>query len=50
MGAWESTDMVKRYAQLAPKQFRKHAEVVDVLLLPDTNLTQSENKQIRKLT
>ena len=50
MGAWESTEMVKRYAHLAPEQFRKHAEVVDVLLLPDTNLTQSENQQIRKLT
>ncbi|MCP5246320.1 MAG: site-specific integrase [Burkholderiales bacterium] len=50
MGAWESTEMVKRYAHLAPEQFRKHAEVVDVLLLTDTNLTQSENQQIRKLT
>jgi len=50
MGAWESTEMVKRYAHLAPEQFRKHAEVVDVLLLPDTNLTQSENQEIRKLT
>lgn len=50
MGAWESTEMVKRYAHLAPEQFRKHAEVVDALLLSDTNLTQSENHQIRKLT
>ena len=50
MGAWESTEMVKRYAHLAPEQFKKHAEVVDVLLLPDTNLTQSENQEIRKLT
>ena len=50
MGAWESTEMVKRYAHLAPEQFRKHAEVVDVLLLPDTNLTQSKNQEIRKLT
>jgi integrase len=50
MGAWESTEMVKRYAHLAPEQFKKHAEVVDVLLLPDTNLTQSENQQIRKPT
>lgn len=39
MGAWESTEMVKRYAHLAPEQFRKHAMVVDELL-NDTILTQ----------
>jgi integrase len=50
MGAWESTEMVKRYAHLAPEQFKKHAGVVDKLLLTGTNLTQSENQQIRKLT
>lgn len=44
MGAWESTEMVKRYAHLAPEQFRKHAEVVNGLLRTDTNLTQSENQ------
>ena len=49
MGAWESTEMVKRYAHLAPEQFRKHAIVVDELF-SDTNLTQSENLKIRKLT
>lgn len=49
MGAWESTEMVKRYAHLAPEQFRKHAMVVDELI-NDTNLTQSENLKIRKLT
>lgn len=32
MGAWQSTDMVRRYAHLAPEQFRKHAMVVDHLL------------------
>ena len=42
MGAWESTEMVKRYAHLAPEQFRKHAMVVDELL-NDTILTQVEN-------
>jgi len=42
MGAWESTEMVKRYAHLAPEQFRKHAMVVDELL-NDTILTQREN-------
>ncbi|KIF82233.1 integrase [Noviherbaspirillum autotrophicum] len=32
MGAWESADMVRRYAHLAPEQFSQHAQVVDVLL------------------
>jgi len=41
MGAWESTEMVKRYAHLAPEQFRKHAMVVDELL-NDTILTQTK--------
>ncbi|MEQ1777396.1 MAG: tyrosine-type recombinase/integrase [Nitrosomonas sp.] len=42
IGAWESTEMVKRYAHLAPEQFRKHALVVDEIL-NDTILTQVEN-------
>ena len=42
MGAWESTEMVKRYAHLAPEQFRKHAMVVDEIL-NDTILTQVKN-------
>ncbi len=32
MGAWESSEMVRRYAHLAPEQFAKHAQVVDDLL------------------
>lgn len=32
MGAWESAEMVRRYAHLAPEQFRQHAQVVDDLL------------------
>lgn len=32
MGAWESSEMVRRYAHLAPEQFGKHAKVVDDLL------------------
>ncbi|TFW05785.1 site-specific integrase [Oxalobacteraceae bacterium OM1] len=32
MGAWESSEMVKRYAHLAPEQFAQHARVVDALL------------------
>ncbi len=32
MGAWESPEMVRRYAHLAPEQFMQHAKVVDELL------------------
>ena len=32
MGAWESPEMVRRYAHLAPEQFATHARVVDDLL------------------
>ena len=42
MGAWESTEMVKRYAHLAPEQLRKHAMAVDKIL-NDTILTQVES-------
>ena len=41
MGAWESSEMVRRYAHLAPEQFSKHARVVDDLL-NGTNLAQQE--------
>ncbi|WP_254776337.1 site-specific integrase [Nitrosomonas sp. Nm34] len=41
MGAWESAEMVRRYAHLAPEQFSQHARVVDNVL-NSTNLTQSE--------
>jgi integrase len=39
MGAWESPEMVRRYAHLAPEQFAKHARVVDDLL-NDTTAAQ----------
>ncbi len=32
MGAWESAEMVRRYAHLAPEQFSQHARVVDDML------------------
>jgi hypothetical protein len=32
MGAWESAEMVRRYAHLAPEQFAKHVRIVDDLL------------------
>jgi integrase len=42
MGAWESPEMVQRYAHLAPEQFAQHAQVVDDLLKV-TSTTQNEN-------
>ncbi|MXS76859.1 site-specific integrase [Nitrosomonas sp. JL21] len=41
MGAWESAEMVRRYAHLAPEQFAQHARVLDGMLNV-TNLTQSK--------
>ncbi|WP_256250779.1 site-specific integrase [Nitrosomonas sp. Nm51] len=41
MGAWESAEMVRRYAHLAPAQFSIHASVVDNML-NGTTLTQSK--------
>lgn len=32
MGGWESSEMVKRYAHLAPEQFAQYARIVDELL------------------
>ncbi|MBY0498521.1 MAG: tyrosine-type recombinase/integrase [Nitrosomonas sp.] len=49
MGAWESTEIVKRYAHLAPERFRRHAMVVDKLL-NDAILTQSVNQEFRNIT
>ena len=32
MGAWSSSEMVRRYAHLAPEQFQRYADVVDGLM------------------
>jgi integrase len=40
MGAWQSSEMVRRYAHLAPEQFKRHAEVVDDLMTGDTFTAQ----------
>jgi integrase len=45
MGAWESAEMVRRYAHLAPEQFARHAQVLDNLL-NDTKLTQPEEEKV----
>ncbi|GKS68612.1 site-specific recombinase XerD [Nitrosomonas sp. PY1] len=41
MGAWESAEMVRRYAHLAPEQFAQHARILDGVLNV-TNLAQSK--------
>jgi len=41
MGAWESAEMVRRYAYLAPEQFSQHARVLDGVLNV-TDLAQSK--------
>ena len=41
MGAWESAEMVRRYAHLAPEQFAQHARILDGVLSV-TNLAQSK--------
>ena len=43
MGAWQSTEMVKRYAHLAPEKMRQNAQIADSILKPAvTNLTHHE--------
>lgn len=44
MGAWQSGEMVRRYAHLAPEQFARHAQVVDTLMAEGTNAAQSPRK------
>jgi integrase len=43
MGAWQSVEMVRRYAHLAPEQFGQHAKVVDKLL-NGTSTSQSSQQ------
>jgi integrase len=40
MGAWQSSEMVRRYAHLAPEQFQRYAEVVDSLIGGGTRTPQ----------
>lgn len=43
MGAWQSAEMVRRYAHLAPEQFIRHAQVVDQLMVGGTSAPQPIN-------
>jgi len=49
MGAWKSSQMVQRYAHLAPEQFQRYAATVDGLIGGGTNASQgasvAESKQ-----
>lgn len=45
MGGWESIEMVRRYAHLAPNHLTEHARKIDALLgVGDTNTTQGGNQ------
>ena len=46
MGGWESIEMVRRYAHLAPNHLTEHARQIDSILNPSVpNLSQSKNKE-----
>lgn len=50
MGGWESIEMVRRYAHLAPNHLSEHARKIDAIFgNHDTNMTQGENQAGLKL-
>ncbi|WP_458047384.1 tyrosine-type recombinase/integrase [Phytobacter sp. AG2a] len=50
MGGWESIEMVRRYAHLAPNHLTEHARKIDAIFgTTDTNTTQGENQAGLKL-
>ena len=50
MGGWESIEMVRRYAHLAPNHLTEHARKIDAIFgNHDTNMTQGENQAGLKL-
>ncbi|MCS2163654.1 site-specific integrase [Scandinavium sp. H11S7] len=50
MGGWESIEMVRRYAHLAPNHLSEHARKIDAIFGNyDTNMTQGENQAGLKL-
>ncbi len=49
MGAWQTGEMVRRYAHLAPEQFARHAQVVDGLMVSGTNAAQNSVLSSRKV-
>lgn len=50
MGGWESIEMVRRYAHLAPNHLSEHARKIDAIFgNHDTNMTQGGNQAGLKL-
>ncbi|HEY4435321.1 MAG TPA: site-specific integrase [Lelliottia sp.] len=50
MGGWESIEMVRRYAHLAPNHLTEHARKIDAIFgNHDTDMTQGENQAGLKL-
>ena len=50
MGGWESIEMVRRYAHLAPNHLSEHARKIDAIFgNHDTNMTQGVNQAGLKL-
>ncbi|HHD2946292.1 TPA: tyrosine-type recombinase/integrase, partial [Enterobacter bugandensis] len=46
MGGWESIEMVRRYAHLAPNHLTEHARQIDSIFGSSVpNLSHSENKE-----
>jgi integrase len=49
MGAWKSSEMVRRYAHLAPEQLQQYAEKVDKLMADDTSTSQVNPRPALKI-
>ncbi|EHV6167088.1 site-specific integrase, partial [Salmonella enterica] len=46
MGGWESIEMVRRYAHLAPNHLTEHAKQIDSIFSDDVpNMSHMENKE-----
>lgn len=47
MGGWESIEMVRRYAHLAPNHLTEHAQQIDVIFNDDVpNMSQLEKLEV----
>ncbi|MCM1513298.1 MAG: tyrosine-type recombinase/integrase [Oxalobacter formigenes] len=45
MGAWQSTEMVKRYAYFAPEKMKEKGEIADRLILPSVTILSQTKLQ-----
>lgn len=47
VGGWESIEMVRRYAHLAPNHLTEHAKQIDSIFSDDVpNMSHLENKEL----